>query len=67
MSNAQRKGKRNSSKLYAERGNRAKNKAQRIAKDARRAKPMSCGHGSRYRWESPDGNQYCACCGEAVS
>lgn len=49
MSNAQRKGKRDSSKLYKERGNREKNKARRIARDKAKAKPMRCGHGSRWQ------------------
>lgn len=38
---------------YARAGRREKNKARRIERDKRRAKPMSCGHGSRHR--HPDG------------
>ena len=49
VSNAQKKGKRKSSAIYTQRDNRSKNKARRIAKDAKRAKPMECGHGSRHR------------------
>lgn len=61
MSNAQRKGKRDSSKLYKERGNRERNKARRIARDARRANLLSCGHGSRWRLDD-----YCQRCGAEV-
>lgn len=59
MSNAQKKGKRDSSKRYAERGNRDKNKQRRIAKDARRAKPMECGHGSRHKSKYDDKCKRC--------
>lgn len=62
MSNAQRKGKRDSSKLYKERGNREKNKARRVERDARRAKPMRCGHGSRWA-KDVDFKTYCRKCG----
>lgn len=52
MSNAgiQGKGKRKSSATYLQRGNRERNKARRIEKDARRAKPMECGHGIRHKF-----------------
>ena len=64
VSNAQRKGNRKSSATYTQRDNRTKNKARRIAKDAKRAKPMDCGHGSRYR-SKYDGD--CKRChGEAI-
>lgn len=43
------KGMRDSSAKYAQRGNREKNKERRIAKDAKRAKLMPCGHGERHR------------------
>lgn len=62
VSNAQKegKGKRKSSKLYKERGQREKNKARRIARDKARADLMDCGHGSR--WQNRDN---CAKCRRA--
>lgn len=63
VSNAQRKGKRDSSKLYKERGRREENKARRIARDKARAKPMSCGHGSRWGKDLGFGT-FCRKCGK---
>lgn len=40
-------------KLYASRSLRQKHKETRIARDELRAKPLPCGHGSRYM--HPDG------------
>ena len=56
MSNSHPKspGKRKGSAIYKARGQRAKNKAARIARDARRAKPQDCGHGLRH-FTHPDG------------
>ena len=56
MSNAHpnRKGKRKGSATYKARDQRTKNKATRVARDARRAKRQACGHGIRYRTH-PDG------------
>lgn len=48
MSNAKGKGKRKGSATYAKFDRRARNKAARIARDAKRAKPQSCGHGVRH-------------------
>lgn len=59
MSNAQKRGKRDSSALYASRDNRAKNKARRVEADKKRAKPMECGHGSRYRSKYDDRCKRC--------
>jgi hypothetical protein len=53
------KGQRDSSAKYAQRNRRDKNKAARIAKDKARAKPMPCGHGSRYRSNIDDTCKRC--------
>lgn len=59
MSNAQGKGKRKGSALYAQQGRRDRNKARRVARDAARKKPLRCGHGSRH-WSPFDG--FCRRC-----
>lgn len=53
------KGMRDSSAKYRERGRRAKNKARRVERDAKRAKPMPCGHGSRHLSKYDDACKRC--------